>query len=77
MSFVIWALSFGSAIVGTVEALAASYVRPWWFQMLTNVGLTVLAFAMGSRVFAFSHDWVLRDSRLEKPMWAIELCVIS
>lgn len=77
MSFVIWTLCLGSAVVGTIEAFAAIFVTPWWLQVPTNLGLTMLAFVAGSRLFAFSHEWVLRDPRLEPPLWAINVCVVS
>lgn len=77
MIFVILVLCLGSAVVGTVEALAATFIRPWWLQVPANVGLTLLAFVLGGRVFAFSHEWVLRDPRLEPPMWTLDACVVS
>lgn len=77
MSFVISMLCLGSAIVGTIEALTANYMKPWWVQVPTNVALSVLAFFLGGRVFGFSHEWVLRDPRLELPLWALDVCVIS
>ncbi|CAM9767285.1 unnamed protein product [Ascophyllum nodosum] len=75
--FIITTLSLGSAIVGTLEAVVAVFLRPWWLQVPANVGLTVLAFVLGNAIFASSHHWVLQDPRFEPPMWVLDACVIS
>lgn len=75
--FVISALCFGTALVGTIEAVVAFHVRPWWLQVLTNAGFTLIAFVFGCRIFRFSHAWVLRDPRLEKPLFVLDICVVS
>ena len=76
-SFVISVLCFGTALVGTIEAVVAFHVRPWWLQVLANAGFTLVAFVFGCRVFGFSHAWVLRDPSLEKPLWVLDVCVVS
>ena len=75
--FMIATLSLGSAIVGTLEAVVAVSLRPWWLQVPANLGLTVLAFVLGNAIFISSHHWVLQDPRLEPPMWVLDVCVIS
>ncbi|CAN0416437.1 unnamed protein product [Pylaiella littoralis] len=76
-SFVVSALCFGTALVGTIEAMIACYVQPWWLQVPANIGFTLLAFAVGCSVFGFSHDWVSQDPRLEKPLFLLDICVVS
>eukprot|EP00904_Undaria_pinnatifida_P003689 jgi/Undpi1/13320/HiC_scaffold_8.g02979.m1 len=76
-SFVVTTLCLGSAAVGTIEALAAYHLDPWWIQLPANAALTLLVSAVGSWVFAFSHQWVLLDPTLDKPLWLLEVCVVS
>ncbi|CAB1103865.1 unnamed protein product [Ectocarpus sp. CCAP 1310/34] len=76
-SFVIWTLCCGTAVVGTMEAMVASYVRPWWLQIMANAGFTFLAFVVGCGIFGHSHEWVLRDPNLEKPLFLLDVCVVS
>lgn len=76
-SFVISVLCFGTALVGAIEAAVAFHVRPWWLQVLANAGFTLVAFVVGFRIFGFSHAWVLRDPRLEKPLFVLDVCVVS
>lgn len=57
--------------------MIACYVQPWWLQVPANAGFTLLAFTVGCSVFGFSHEWVLRDPRLEKPLFILDICVVS
>lgn len=76
-SFVISVLCFGTAIVGALEAVVAFHVQPLCLQVLANVGFTLIAFVFGCRIFGFSHEWVLRDPNLEKPLFVLDVCVVS
>lgn len=63
--------------MGAIEAVVALNVQPWWLQILANAGFTLIAFVFGCRIFGFSHAWVLRDPRLEKPLFVLDVCVVS
>ena len=76
-SFIVTTLCLGSAAVGTIEALAAYHLGPWWLQILANTALTLLVSAVGGWVFAHSHHWVLLDPAFEKPLWLLDVCVVS
>lgn len=75
--FIICVLCVGAFLVGALEAVAAHYVEPWWLQIPTNVAISVVAFITGSGIFASSHEWVLRDPKLEPPLWALDICIVS
>lgn len=77
MIFVMAVLCTGTVIVGMIEALAAYLVRPWWLQVAVNLLITIGAFVGGTRVFDFSHEWLIGDSSLDYPLWALDICVIS
>lgn len=76
-SFIISALCFGTALVGAIEAIIAYYIQPWWLQVLTSAGFTLVAFVFGCGIFGHSHEWVLRDPALEKPLFLLNVCVVS
>lgn len=76
-SFVITALCLGTGCVGALETVVASLVQPWWLQVLANAGLTLLAFYAGCSVFGHSHEWVLEDPALDKPLFLLDICVVS
>lgn len=67
----------GSAVAGTLEGLAAHSVTPLWLQVLSNLILSLVIFACGCGAFGMSHEWVLKDPKLEPPLWAITVCVVS
>ncbi len=55
----------------------AYYIGLWWLQVLANTGFTLVAFVLGCGIFGHSHEWVLRDPSLEKPLFLLNLCVVS
>lgn len=67
----------GSILVITLEAVAAVYVTPWYFQLLVNIALSLGAFTVGSGMFGSCHEWVLRDPKLEPPLILLDICAIS
>lgn len=63
--------------MGAIEAMMAYYIGLWWLQVLANTGFTLVAFVLGCGIFGHSHEWVLRDPSLEKPLFLLNLCVVS
>lgn len=75
--FMVWVLCMGCAVAGTVEALVAHFITPWWLQVSASLMLSMIVFGCGRAMFGSSHNWVVRDPRLEPPLWAIDVCVVS
>lgn len=55
----------------------AFHIHPWWLQVMANAGFTLIAFVFGCGIFGHSHEWVLRDPALEKPLFLLNVCVVS